>query len=244
MERTVAAAPEEVVRLQVNGGPVATWTASPTALEALAVGRLFTLGFIRTRSHIQGLSVGRDGPIHVVEVQVDPEGFDAATADAEHRRQHGCGLRFVIDCRPERVARAPDAAQPPEPDRFPALLRALFEQSPSRKEAGGHHTAALCDGIRLLHVHEEIGRHNGVDKVIGASLLAGLDLRHHGLITTARISGEIMEKAARAGIGWVASRSVPTTLAVEIARAAGVPTVARAASPDARVFRATTREER
>jgi FdhD protein len=236
MERTVRAVPEEVIRLHVNGQMMATWTASPVALEELAVGRLLTLGFIRAGSQVRSLRVGRDGPIHVVEIEVDAEGAALAAEDAAHRTEHGCGLRFVIDCRPERVARAPDAAGPPDLARFPALFRALFDQSPSRKETGGHHTATLSDGERLLHVHEEIGRHNGVDKVIGAALLAGLDLRHHGLLTTARISGEIMEKAARAGMGWVASRSVPTTLAAEIAAAAGVPTVARAASPDARVF--------
>jgi FdhD protein len=236
MERTVRAVPEEVIRLHVNGQVVATWTASPVALEALVVGRLLTLGFIRAGSQVRSLRVGRDGAIHVVETEVDAEGAALAAEDAAHRTEHGCGLRFVIDCRPERVVRLPDAVMPPDPDRFPTLFRALFDQSPSRKETGGHHTAALSDGERLLHVHEEIGRHNGVDKVIGASLLAGLDLRRHGLLTTARISGEIMEKAALAGMGWVASRSVPTTLAAEIAAAAGVPTVARAASPDARVF--------
>jgi FdhD protein len=81
-----------------------------------------------------------------------------------------------------------------------------------------------------------VGRHNGVDKAIGAALLAGADLGALGLLTTARISGEIAEKAARAGVAWVASRSVPTTLAVELAATAGLPLVARAGSPDARVF--------
>jgi FdhD protein len=239
MERTVSAVPEEVIRLHVNGEAVATWTCSPTALDALAVGRLVSLGFVRAGSDLPAVRVGRDGAIHVVDAQVDDMGVARARRDADHRRQHGCGPRFVLDCCPERIARAPEAVEPPEPDRFPGLFRALFEQSPSRRETGGHHTAALSDGDHLLHVHEEVGRHNGVDKVIGAALLAGLDLRRHGLLTTARISGDIMEKAARAGMGWVASRSVPTTLAAEIARAAGVPVVARAASPDVRVFRPT-----
>ncbi|NIP78675.1 MAG: sulfurtransferase FdhD, partial [Gemmatimonadetes bacterium] len=83
----------------------------------------------------------------------------------------------------------------------------------------------------------EVGRHNGVDKTIGSALLAGSTLTTLGLLTTARISGEIAEKAARAGLAWVASRSVPTTLAVEIAAAAGLPLVARAPGKDVRVFR-------
>jgi FdhD protein len=81
-----------------------------------------------------------------------------------------------------------------------------------------------------------VGRHNGADKAIGGALLAGSALRGLGLMTSARISGEIAEKAARAGLAWVASRSVPTTMAVEIASAAGIPLIARAAARDARVF--------
>lgn len=237
MPRTVRAVPEEVVRLRVNGRTVATWSCSPAALEALAVGRMLGLGFVRTGPDVLALRVTRDGRIHVVDAEVAEEGAAAALEDAAHRRDHGCGLRFLIDCRPSRIAHASSAATPPDPAVFPDLFRALFERSPSRRDAGGHHTAALSDGEGLLHAHEEVGRHNGVDKVIGGALLAGVDLGAHGLVTTARISGEIMEKAARAGVGWVASRSVPTTLAVEIAGAAGITIVGRAASPDAGVFR-------
>jgi FdhD protein len=236
MHRPVRAVPEEVVRLRVNDRPVGTWSCSPTAFEALAVGRMLGLGFIRTGSDVLTIRVAPEGPIHVVEAEVAEAGAALAMEDAAHRREHGCGLRFLIDCRPARIARGASAA-PPDPKLFPYLFRALFERSPSRKDAGGHHTAALSDGEGLLHAHEEVGRHNAVDKVIGDALMAGVDLGAHGLVTTARISGEIMEKAARAGVGWVASRSVPTTLAVEIASAAGITIVGRAASPDAGVFR-------
>ena len=70
----------------------------------------------------------------------------------------------------------------------------------------------------------------------GAAVLEGADLRTLGLVTTARISGRIAAQAARAGLAWIASRSVPTTLALEIAGVAGIPVVARAPSPEARVF--------
>jgi FdhD protein len=236
MQRPVRAVPEEVVRLRVNGRPVATWSCSPAAFEALAVGRMLGLGFIRARPDVLGLRVTREGPIHVVDAEVADAGAVSAMEDAAHRSEHGCGLRFLIDCRPARIARAASAS-PPDPALFPDLFRALFECSSSREGAGGHHTAALSDGEGLVHAHEEVGRHNGIDKVIGDAFLAGVDLGAHGLVTTARISGEIMEKSARAGLGWVASRSVPTTLAVEIAGAAGITIVGRAASPNAGVFR-------
>lgn len=256
MERITAAVPEEVVRLDVNGLHIATWTASPHALDALGAGRLVALGLVATRKDVLALRVHRDHAVHRIAAEVRPERMAAALQERDHRAEHGCGLRFLLDCRPDLVSTPPDRVgadsqtlagreraggrlaptAPPSLDAFPDLLRELFDRSPSRQTTGGHHTAALSDGTRLIHLHEVIGRHNGADKAIGGALLAGDDLSGLGLITTARISGEIAEKAARAGLAWIASRSVPTTLAVEIAAAARIPVVARAGGRDVRVF--------
>ena len=244
MERTERSAepiPEIPVRLRVNGSDVSTWSCSPTELEALGAGRLLSLGFARTADDI--LSIRAREPmqgIHRIEAEVPPERAAAGATEREHRREHGCGLRFLVDCRPDLLpGRSPDngGGHPvPELDAFPDLFRELFDRSPSRRTTGGHHTTALVDGSSLVHLHEEVGRHNGADKAIGSALLSGPPLHRLGLITTARISGEIAEKAARAGILWIASRSVPTTLAVEIAQAARITVIARAAGREARVF--------
>lgn len=242
MKRNVTAVPEEVVGLRVNDRAVATWSCSPVALEALAAGRLLTLGYVRSVADLLSVRVAAGGGTRVIDAAVRPDAEAAGREDDDHRRSHGCGLRFLIDCRPDRLPAGPAArtgagwAAVQDMESFPALFRELFEHSPSRKDGGGHHTAAVSDGNGLLHVYEEVGRHNGADKALGAAFLDGLDLGALGLLTTARISGEMAEKAARAGLAWVASRSVPTTLAVAIAGSAGIPLVARAASPDARVF--------
>jgi FdhD protein len=245
MKRNVTAVPEEVVGLRVNDRAVATWSCSPVAIEALAAGRLLTLGYVRSAADLLSIQVTVENGRRMIDAAIRPDAEAAGREDEDHRRSHGCGLRFLIDCRPDRLPARPTgeaaAGRAPVQDlaTFPGLFRELFERSPSRKDGGGHHTAAVSDGDRLLHVYEEVGRHNGADKALGAALLAGLDLRALGLLTTARISGEMSEKAARAGLSWVASRSVPTTLAVAIAGSAGIPLVARAASPDARVFAPT-----
>ncbi len=238
MSSATAPVPEEPVRLRVNGLALATWSASPVALEALGAGRLVTAGFVRDRSELLALdALPPEEGIHRIHAEVPPARAAAAIREREHRHEHGCGLRFLLDCQPDLLpARSPGGSEVPELAVFPELFRKLFDQSPSRKTTGGHHTTGLSDGRRLRHVHEEVGRHNGADKVIGAALLAGEALDALGLVTSARISGEIAEKAARAGLAWVASRSVPTTLAVEIAAAAGLPLIARAAGKDARVF--------
>ena len=243
MTRATRPVPEEPVRLLANDVAVGTWTASPRGLDALGVGRLMSLGYIRGAGDILDTRVvsateSGDG-VHRIEVTIPPERVAVGVEERDHRQWHGCGLRYLLDCRPDLLPERDDEAGAlpvPDLDAFTGLFRELFDRSPSRRTTGGHHTTALTDGEILVHLFEVIGRHNGVDKAVGNALLAADDLRGLGLLTTARISGQIAEKAARAGVAWVGSRSVPTTLAVEIAAAAGLPLIARAAGKDARIF--------
>lgn len=237
MERATRPVPEVPVRLRVNDEIIATWTCSPGALDALGIGKVLALGFARHPAHVLAVRVpDPEDRVHSIEVDVALEQARAGMEERRHRTEHGCGLRYLLDCRPD-LLRIPDE-RAPLPDRaaFPDLFGELLDRSPSRRTTGGHHTTAMVDGATLIHVHEEVGRHNGADKAIGAAVLEGATLSRLGLITTARISGEIAEKAVRAGLAWVASRSVPTTLAVELATAGGLPLLARAAGRDARAF--------
>lgn len=242
MTRVTEPVPEVVVRLLVNDVPVGTWTASPGGLEALGTGRLMSLGYVRGPGDILDTRVvapADEGGIYRIEVAIPDQRMPVGAEERDHRSWHGCGPRYLLDCRPDLLPERDDpegVLSVPDLGVFADLFRQVYARSSARHTTGGHHTTALTDGSSLVHLYEVIGRHNGVDKAIGGALLAADDLRAFGLVTTARISGQIAEKAARAGIAWVASRSVPTTLAVEIAGAAGLPLVARAAGPDARVF--------
>ncbi|HYF38162.1 MAG TPA: formate dehydrogenase accessory sulfurtransferase FdhD, partial [Gemmatimonadales bacterium] len=100
------------------------------------------------------------------------------------------------------------------------------------RDTGGIHAAALVDSASasLLAHAEDIGRHNAVDKSLGGALLSGHPVEGLGLLVTGRISAELAFKAARAGLAYVATPSVPSTLAVEIARRSGMVLVGRAVS--------------
>jgi FdhD protein len=110
------------------------------------------------------------------------------------------------------------------------LFKELFGRGARYQSTGGIHAAALTDGAALLHHAEDIGRHNAVDKVIGAALLAQRPVAGLALLVTGRISAELAFKAARAGLGWIATPSVPSTLAGTIAQRAGMILVGRAVS--------------
>jgi FdhD protein len=122
------------------------------------------------------------------------------------------------------------------PAAFPELFRELFAAAERASAIGGIHVAALSDGTGLRDVREDVSRHNAVDKTIGAAVLEDAELERFGLLVSARISAEIALKAARSGLAWVASRSIPTSLAVSIAEVAALPLIARAPSSESLVL--------
>src|SRR5207237_65207 len=123
------------------------------------------------------------------------------------------------------------------PDQLEELASGWLHGGGRSNETGGSHAAAVTDGERLLFHAEDIGRHNAVDKVIGAAVIARQHPTGRGLLVTGRISAELSYKAARAGVAYVATPSVPSTLALTIARRAGVVLVGRAVSGTPHVHR-------
>ena len=97
--------------------------------------------------------------------------------------------------------------------------RALYDAQTAFRETGGVHGAALVDRTgAVLHVREDVGRHNAVDKVIGAAVRDGGALRDRILVVSSRASFEIVQKAVVAGIPALVSIGAPSSLAIDLAR--------------------------
>jgi FdhD protein len=201
---------EAIVTLSVDGAKKLQWRCTPTNLEALAIGRLYIENAISAADHV-----------HLV---IDGDSSSEIRVDAR------VGRSSLLRAAGERELPIP------EPEIFTELFRTLFNAVDARHEQGGMHAAAATDGQRILVQMEDVGRHNTVDKITGALLLQGLSPADHGLLTSSRVSGEIADKAARAGFAWLASRSIPTTLAVRFARAAHMPIIGRAAGKGAFIY--------
>jgi FdhD protein len=229
----LAAVEETPVWLEVNGRPAVTWMCTPELLEELAVGWLHGEGYIDRLEEVQLRPCATDLGFWA---QVPPE--RVAVVEAEGRRPvlaSGCGAVSTFLAEPTTVEGRPLRGLPPAQEHLRALFKALFARGERYKDTGGIHAAALVepgeDPTRCLVAHaEDIGRHNAVDKSIGGALLAGRKVAGLGLLVTGRISAELAFKAARAGLAWVATPSVPSTLAVEIARRSGMVLVGRAVS--------------
>lgn len=192
--RTVARPVPQEVRCEIamNGRMRATLMSSPWQLEALAVGHLYSMGLLHSHREIAGV-VCRNGR---VDVAVQP----------------------LLDT-------ARQAAAPPTPD-APAILLALAEQAQERtvhyQRSGGVHFAVLCRAQRICVLAEDISRRNAVDRLMGQCLLNGRAPQGDLLLTSGRVSADMVGKAAALGVGAVASLSAPTDQAVEAAARAGI----------------------
>ena len=229
LPQSLDAVEEAPVWLEVNGAPAVTWMCTPAQLDELVVGWLHGEGYIETAADL--VSLRPCGKELGFWAQVPPDRYnDVETADRRRVLASGCGAVTTILGSLSSLPRRD--VNPPELDlaRTRALFKELFARGERYKETGGIHAAALTDGIQLLHHAEDIGRHNAVDKVIGAALLDKRRIEGLIMLVTGRISGELAFKAARARLGAVATPSVPSTLAVEIARSAGTLLVGRAVS--------------
>lgn len=201
---------------------------TPELLEELAVGWLFGEGYISAVGDVHLRPCATDLGFWA---EIAPE--RAAAVAAEGRRPvlaSGCGAVATFLADPATVTPQPARGAAPPADALRALLKELFARGERYQDTGGIHAAALTDGTSLLSHAEDIGRHNAVDKVLGAALLQGRPVRGLGLLVTGRISAELAFKGARAALAWIATPSVPSTLAVEIARRSGMRLIGRAAS--------------
>jgi FdhD protein len=133
-----------------------------------------------------------------------------------------CGKDSIAD-----ALTAPSSARWSGPLPSPEVVRTLPDlvraQQPVFDRTGGVHAAALATAAgRLLVVREDVGRHNAVDKVSGARVLAGLSPAEACLVVSGRAGFELVQKAAAAGVGSLVAVGAPTSLAVDLARGAGV----------------------
>lgn len=228
---------EEVpVWLEVNGAPAVTWMCTPDQLDELVVGWLHGEGYIETMSDLLEMRPCAKEIGFWVKV---PEDRYHTVENAERRRvlASGCGAVTTILGSMSALPRRRAAAPAIEVQQMRALFKELFARGMRYQETGGLHAAALTDGSELLYHAEDIGRHNAVDKVIGAMILDGRNPRDSILLVTGRISGELAFKAARAQISLVATPSVPSSIAAEIASATGMTIVGRAVSGQPQIHR-------
>lgn len=212
---------EAPVSLYVNRFELVTWMCTPVHLERLALGFLLNERVIAAREDVKDLRVREEAAEgrRFIDVQLARE-----DVPLPRRRilTSGCvgGVTFDdVAAREERV----EGGEAVAAEAVLAGLGALVAAARLYHETRGVHTSALVGaGGELLAVEEDVGRHNTLDKIRGACALEGIDPRGRMLVSTGRISSEMLAKAARMRCPVVASRTSPTALSVKLARAWGI----------------------
>ena len=199
--------------------------ATPADLEDFARGFALTEGLARTPADISDIAVAETELGWIVRASLAGLGIDKLTERVRARvAESSCGLCGIENL--EAVARplpkVPAHAALDEAAIFAALGK-LREHQPLTKATGAAHAAAFCDEAGAIRTaREDVGRHNAMDKLVGALAAAGEDPAAGFILSTARCSYEIVEKAVRAGATRLVTVSLPTSMAVERAGAAGL----------------------
>lgn len=208
---------ETPVSLTVNGEVWITFMCTPVNLEALAVGFLYNEGIIKNMDEVEDARVCEHGD------NVDVWLNHTAEQPTSWRRTSGCtgGVTAVDLLAKPNVSLNGNRFQV-KPDAIGQLVEMLFESQSLYRETGGVHTSALSDGEKIVISAEDIGRHNTLDKIAGLCLMNNIWPETRILITTGRISSEMLQKAAQLNAPILISRTSPSSLSIEMAERYGI----------------------
>lgn len=221
---------EAPLTIQVVGETIATTMRTPGSDSALVAGFLLAEGLIQSAADLGTLSHCGDAEAqaaqHTMNARPGP-GFHFRLGDGVRRgtlSTSSCGV-----CGREQIQDLLKRVGPPalrkdfDESEIRAALNTLAAHQRLFDLTGSIHAAALFDAdLKLLSLDEDIGRHNAIDKVVGRSLLDGSLKDARLLALSGRVSFEVVQKAAAAGIGTIATRKGLTTMAVDLAKAASI----------------------
>jgi FdhD protein len=213
-------ASDKTICLFINGEYYRTFIATPSLVEELVMGHLFTEGIIKSmdelkefkvkslRANVELTSEINLNLLNMSKVDLITTACGSLTpsirADRLDLPKNTSGLRVMTEV-------------------IWDMVRELNLRSKVHTETGGTHSAMLCSkGGTIIAFAEDVGRHNAIDKVIGACLLRGINFRKCVLVSSGRQSGEMVLKAARSGIPLIVAIAGPLESGIRLAEAAGI----------------------
>jgi len=204
---------ERELTVYVNLRELVTILCTPAKLNYLVLGFLYSEGIISGLGDVTMMRVCDDES--EVDVRLSNPNLELPT---KRRLTSGCGGGATFTTQAQRL----DSTLAATPAEVRSLMKQLQEQIELSQASSGMHASALCDTGNRLVVAEDIGRHNTLDKIQGECLLRGVSTRDRLLLTTGRVSSEMLLKAARMQAPVVVSRHSPTGSAVSLAHDLGI----------------------
>jgi len=215
MNDTVVA--EHALTINLDKKELVTLLCSPEKLEYLAIGFLFSEGLIKGKEDLKEIVL--DENQGVIEIAIVEHANIAK--DGESKRLIGSsGGRGISP--PSLDHHKVESTLTITPVEIFSLIEEFVHRSEVFEATGGVHSAALCDTQHILVFSEDIGRHNAIDKVFGECLLKALPADDHIVITSGRVSSEIVNKVVKRNIPILISKSAPTNRGVKLAADLGI----------------------
>jgi FdhD protein len=206
--------------IMLNGQELVTLLCSPTDLKYLALGFLFSEGLLKSKEDIKRVVVDEGKGVAHVETKLT----ETADTDAVFKRliTPGCGrgasFYSAADTGLEKIESKLTIAAA----EIFELMKSFQHRSLIFRTTGGVHSAALCDKHGILIFSEDIGRHNAIDKIFGQCLDQNVSTSNCIILTSGRVSSEIIIKVARRQVPVLVSKSAPTSSGVKLAEELGI----------------------
>ena len=194
----------------VNQQELATLLCIPNKLGPLVLGFLYLEGIIKDLQEVLLMRLCEEEGIAEVRLVHEPE------IPSKRIYTSGCGRGVVFGLDPLPYLPVESEVKV-EPEDILPMMKALYARAEVYRSSGGVHASALSNGAEILVIAEDVGRNNTLDKIQGECLLRDISTEGKVLLTTGRISSEMLLKAAKMRIPLLISRTSPTDLAVKLA---------------------------
>jgi len=207
--------------LKVNGKQVVTLLCTPAELDAMAIGFLLSEGILQERDSLLDVVVDDKNFMVTVTLKNLPDNIDATFHKKTVTSGCGQGITYTDAASLQNLPSNRSQIQV-SPEDIRGMLKEFRTISTLFLKTGGVHSAALSDRKKIILFSEDIGRHNAVDKLLGKAFLGEIPVDDKILLTSGRISGEIMTKVIRNRIPIIVSRTAPTCMSITYAEDHGV----------------------
>ncbi|HSW35853.1 MAG TPA: formate dehydrogenase accessory sulfurtransferase FdhD, partial [Candidatus Limnocylindrales bacterium] len=212
---------EAPLTIYLNGEELVTLLCTPEKMDRLALGFLRSEGLVATLEDIAAIRLQEDKGL--IEVDLKSATGLAERIYGKRTITSGCGKGTVFFQALDSLRSQPLTSKLKlNAERVWDLMNSLQQRADLFKTTGGVHSAALADQARILFFCEDIGRHNALDKIIGECLLEGVTVEDKIIISSGRLSSEILLKAAKLQVPILISRAAPTSLSIELADALNI----------------------
>lgn len=212
---------ETPLTIFLNGEELVTLLCTPNDLRHLAIGFLATEGFIKKEKDIKNIELDIEKGI----IKVDVKDLSELAKENFTKRMitSGCGKGTIFYNLGDTLGCSIIQSRMEVSHEEIFNLMKKFQKSSSLfRKTGGVHSCALCKDGKILKSKDDIGRHNALDKILGQCFLEGISTYDKLILTTGRISSEILIKGAKWGIPIIVSRGAPTNLAIRLAEKLGI----------------------